>query len=58
MSDTHFDLASIVLTLRPQKPGTLPLGLGRAAQAVLLSWVREIDPALAEPLHDDQPPKS
>lgn len=54
MADTHCDFASIVLTLRPCKPGILPLGLGRGAQAALLNWVRELDPALAQALHDDQ----
>jgi CRISPR-associated endoribonuclease Cas6 len=54
MADTHHDFASVVLTLRPQRAALLPLGLGRAAQAALLNWVRELDPTLAQTLHDDQ----
>ena len=57
MSDSRPELASIVLTLRPRQSAVLPLGLGRAAQALLLHWVQDVDPALAQALHDDRPVK-
>jgi len=57
MSDSHPELAAVVLTVRPQQTAILPSGLGRAAQSLLLSWIHDIDPALAQSLHDDCPVK-
>ena len=57
MSDSRPELTSVVLTLRPRQSAVLPLGLGRAAQSLLLNWVQEDNPHLAKSLHDDRPIK-
>lgn len=44
-------LVSLVVTLRPTKPATVPAHLGPACQAWFLDLVRAADPALAERLH-------
>jgi len=51
------ELVSLVLTLRPAQPVTLPGHLGRAAHALLLRWLDEHDPALARQWHDTDGPK-
>lgn len=51
------DLLSLVLTLRPDAPATLPPRLGRAAYAVLLDRLRAHDPTLAAQIHDGDGPK-
>ncbi len=44
-------LISVVFTLTPTQPITLPANLGRATHAWFLEQVRAADPALAETLH-------
>jgi len=51
------DLVSLVVTVRPAQPVTLPGHLGRAAHALLLRWLNEADPALAQTWHDADGPK-
>ncbi len=46
------DLFACRLTLRPERPGALLPGSGRAVQAAWLHWVRQVDPALAGWLHE------
>ena len=41
MADSRPELASVILTVRPRQRAVLPLGLGRAAQALLLNRVQE-----------------
>ncbi|GAB4415208.1 MAG: CRISPR-associated endoribonuclease Cas6 [Anaerolineae bacterium] len=51
------ELVSLMLALRPAQPVTLPAHLGRAAHALLLRWLDEADPALAQRWHDADGPK-
>ncbi len=51
------DLVSFVVTLRPVQSVTVPGYLGRAAHALLLRWLSEHDPALAQQWHDMDGPK-
>ncbi len=51
------ELVSLVITVRPAQPVTLPGHLGRAAHALLLRWLDEHDPALAQHWHDADGPK-
>lgn len=51
------DLVSLVVTVRPAEPVTVPGHLGRAAHALLLRWLGEHDPALAQGWHDADGPK-
>ncbi len=51
------ELISLVVTLRAPEPATLPAELGRAVNAVLLSWLAEADPALAQRWHDAEGPR-
>jgi CRISPR-associated endoribonuclease Cas6 len=44
-------LISILLTLTPDAPATLPPELGRAVQAEILAWLSQADPSLAEAIH-------
>lgn len=46
------DLLSLVLTLRPQRIAPLPSRLGRAAHAILLQRLAEVDAELATTLHE------
>lgn len=50
-------LISILLTLTPESPATLPADLGRAAQAETLARVGQVDPALAAAIHAGDGPK-
>jgi CRISPR-associated endoribonuclease Cas6 len=50
-------LLSLVLTLRPHAPASLPSALGRAAHAALLRAIDQVDPDLAQRLHDDSGPR-
>ena len=50
-------LVSIVLTLTPETPATLPPELGRAVQAETLARLSQVDPALAEAIHASEGPK-
>ena len=50
-------LISIVLTLTPEAPATLPPELGRAVQAETLARLSEVDPALTEAIHASEGPK-
>lgn len=50
-------LLSLVLTLRPRAPASLPSALGRAAHAALLRAIDRVDPDLAQRLHDDSAPR-
>jgi CRISPR-associated endoribonuclease Cas6 len=45
------DLLSLVLTLRPEQVAPLPQRLGRAAHAILLQHLAEVDTELATALH-------
>lgn len=47
------DLVSLVITVRPAQPVTVPGHLGGAAYALLLRWISAVDPALAARWHDD-----
>ncbi|NLF02769.1 MAG: CRISPR system precrRNA processing endoribonuclease RAMP protein Cas6 [Anaerolineales bacterium] len=51
------DLLSLVLTLQPALPASLPPRLGRAAYAILLDRIARRDPALAASLHEGDGPK-
>jgi len=51
------ELVSLVITVRPAQPLTLPGHLGRAAHALLLRWIGEQDDALARYWHDQDGPK-
>ncbi|MBN1964765.1 MAG: CRISPR system precrRNA processing endoribonuclease RAMP protein Cas6 [Anaerolineae bacterium] len=51
------ELVSLVLTVRPAQPVTLPGHLGLAAYALLLRWIGEQDDALARHWHDQDGPK-
>jgi CRISPR-associated endoribonuclease Cas6 len=51
------ELVSLMLALRPAQPVTVPAHLGRAAHALLLRWLNEADPALAQRWHDADGPK-
>lgn len=51
------DLVSLVITVRPGEPVSVPGYLGRAAHALLLRWLDETDPALARQWHDANGPK-
>jgi CRISPR-associated endoribonuclease Cas6 len=46
-------LLSLVLSLRPRAPASLPSALGRAAHAALLRAIEQVNPDLAQRLHDD-----
>ncbi len=50
-------LISLLLTLTPDSPATLPADLGRAAQAETLARLGQVDPALAEAIHASDGPK-
>jgi CRISPR-associated endoribonuclease Cas6 len=50
-------LISLVLTLRPRETRELPPMLGRAAHRALLHAIAQVNPALAEQLHDDNAPR-
>jgi CRISPR-associated endoribonuclease Cas6 len=50
-------LISILLTLTPESPATLPADLGRAVQAETLARLGQVDPALAAALHAGDGPK-
>lgn len=50
-------LTSLVVMVQAEKETTLPGNLGRAAQALLLGWVAERDPALAEAMHAGDGPR-
>ena len=50
-------LISILLTLTPETPATLPPDLGRAVQAETLARLGQVDPALAEAIHASDGPK-
>lgn len=50
-------LISLLLTLTPEAPATLPADLGRAAQAETLTRLAQVDPALAEAIHAGDGPK-
>jgi len=56
-AESPIDLISLVLTLRPRQPEAAPNPLppwwGRAAHALLLDLVRQVDPPLSESLHDE-----
>jgi CRISPR-associated endoribonuclease Cas6 len=45
-------LLSLVIMIRPEKPGTIPANQGRALEAEFLRWVGKVDPIRAETLHD------
>lgn len=51
------ELVSLVVIVRPAQPVTLPGHLGRAAHALLLRWLNQADPALAQHWHDADGPK-
>lgn len=51
------DLLSLVITVRPSEPASVPGHLGRAAHALLLRWLDATDPALARHWHDADGPK-
>jgi len=51
------DLVSLVITVRPTQPVTVPGHLGRAAHALLLRWLDEANPDLARRWHDLDGPK-
>lgn len=51
------DLLSLVITVRPAEPISVPGYLGRAAHALLLRWLHETDPTLARQWHDADGPK-
>ncbi|MEW6578013.1 MAG: CRISPR system precrRNA processing endoribonuclease RAMP protein Cas6 [Chloroflexota bacterium] len=51
------DLVSVVITVRPAAPLSVPANLGRAAHALLLRWLGEDDPTLARHWHDADGPK-
>lgn len=46
------DLTSLVLTLAPSEPLTMPAHLGRASYALLMRLIDAHDPTLAQTLHD------
>jgi CRISPR-associated endoribonuclease Cas6 len=46
------DLLSLVLTLRPERAAPLPSRLGRAAHAILLQRLADVDAELATALHE------
>ncbi|MBM4459700.1 MAG: CRISPR system precrRNA processing endoribonuclease RAMP protein Cas6 [Chloroflexi bacterium] len=50
-------LISLLLTLTPQSPATLPADLGRAVQAETLARLGQVDPGLAEAIHVGDGPK-
>lgn len=50
-------LISLLLTLAPEAPATLPTDLGRAVQAETLARLAAVDPALAEAIHASEGPK-
>ena len=50
-------LIAIQLTLVSDKPGTLPPYLGRANYAAALARLHEVEPSLAEAIHDGSGPK-
>ncbi len=50
-------LISLLLTLTPDAAATLPAELGRAAQAETLARLGQVDPALAEAIHENNGPK-
>lgn len=50
-------LISLLLTLTPEAPATLPADLGRAVQAETLARLGQIDPELAAALHAGDGPK-
>ena len=50
-------LIAIQLTLVSDKPGILPPYLGRANYAATLARLHEVDPALAQAVHDSSGPK-
>jgi CRISPR-associated endoribonuclease Cas6 len=50
-------LISLLLTLTPEAPATLPADLGRAVQAEMLARLAQVDPALAEAIHAGDGPK-
>jgi CRISPR-associated endoribonuclease Cas6 len=51
------ELVSLVIIVRPAEALTLPGHLGRAAYALLLRWLDEVDPALAQHWHSEEGPK-
>ena len=51
------DLVSLVITVRPAEPVTVPGHLGRAAYALLMRWLSDADAALAQHWHDAGGPK-
>lgn len=51
------ELVSLVITVRPTEQVSVPGHLGRAAHALLLRWLSEKDPALAQRWHDADGPK-
>jgi len=50
-------LISLLLTLTPDAPATLPADLGRAVQAETLARLGQVNPALAEAIHAGDSPK-
>jgi CRISPR-associated endoribonuclease Cas6 len=50
-------LISLLLTLMPEAPATLPPDLGRAVQAETLARLGQVDPALADAIHASDGPK-
>jgi len=50
-------LISLLLTLTPEAPATLPADLGRAVQAETLARLGQVDPGLAEAIHAGDGPK-
>lgn len=48
------ELIAIVITVEVAEPVEMPGHLGRANHALLLRWLKEIDPKLAQKWHDDQ----
>lgn len=51
------ELVSLVITVRPAAPLTLPGHVGLAAYALLLRWISEQDEVLARHWHDQDGPK-
>ncbi len=51
------ELLSLVVTVRPAEPVTVPAHLGKAVYTLLLHWLEEADPVLARRWHDTDGPK-
>jgi CRISPR/Cas system endoribonuclease Cas6 (RAMP superfamily) len=45
-------LVSAVIKVRPVAEGQIPIGSGRAVQALFYEWLTKVNPVLAEKLHD------